>query len=130
MADYERPILAAEEKFFNECNTEKGWVLVGYCQCHDSDEWGAVPVIAVLTKADALKVPAIHQLITEQGLTMKEAVSKVADVTVQILSKVRSRVENELSGSKYPPKDYVSMSSRSLKIWYDNYSNTNMIMQI
>ena len=24
MADYERPILAAEEKFFNECNTGNG----------------------------------------------------------------------------------------------------------
>ena len=24
MADYERPILAAEEKFFNECNTGSG----------------------------------------------------------------------------------------------------------
>jgi len=24
MADHERPILAAEEKFFNECNTRNG----------------------------------------------------------------------------------------------------------
>ena len=24
MADYERPILAAEERFFNECDTENG----------------------------------------------------------------------------------------------------------
>ena len=24
MADYERPILAAEERFFNECNTGNG----------------------------------------------------------------------------------------------------------
>ena len=28
MTDYERPILAAEEKFFNECNTENGEFIV------------------------------------------------------------------------------------------------------
>ena len=37
MTDYERPILAAEEKFFNECNTGDGEFLLWYCQCHDSD---------------------------------------------------------------------------------------------
>ena len=46
MADYERPILAAEEKFFNECNTGNGkyllavdimmvliWLLGSACGC-------------------------------------------------------------------------------------------------
>ena len=28
MTDYEQPILAAEEKFFNECNTENGKFIV------------------------------------------------------------------------------------------------------
>ena len=37
MTDYERPILAAEEKFFNECNTAAGEFLLWCCQCHDSD---------------------------------------------------------------------------------------------
>ena len=75
-----------------------------------------VPVIAVLTKADALKLPAAQQLMEEQGLTMKEAMPKVADFAAQMLSELRRRVENELRGSKYPPKDYVSMSSKSLEI--------------
>ena len=87
-------------------------------------------MIIVLTKADTLKVPAVHQLMREQGMTMKEAMPRVADFAAQMLSKLRRRVENELSGSEYPPKDYVSMRGRSSGIWYYNYSNINMIMQI
>ena len=68
-------------------------------------------MIVVLTKADTLKVPAVHQLLREQGLTMKEAMPKVANFAAQMLSELRRRVENELNGSKYPPKDYVSMTS-------------------
>ena len=48
-----------------------------------------------------------------------------------MLSKLRREVENELIGSKYPPKDYVSMSSRSsIGIWCYNYLDMNMIIQI
>ncbi|KAL4073060.1 hypothetical protein V8B97DRAFT_1898987 [Scleroderma yunnanense] len=91
MADYERPILAAEEKFFNECNT------------------GKVPVIAVLTKADALKLPALHQLI-EDGLTMREAIPKAGDLAEQMLSELKMRIERQLSGCKYPPKAYLPLA--------------------
>ena len=35
MADYGRLILAAEEKFFNECNPGNG--MLGHCHCHNSD---------------------------------------------------------------------------------------------
>ena len=69
-------------------------------------------MIVVLTKADTLKVPAVHQLLREQGLTMKEAMPKVANFAAQMLSELRRRVENVLNGSKYPPKDYMSMTSR------------------
>ncbi|KAL4073033.1 hypothetical protein V8B97DRAFT_2109478 [Scleroderma yunnanense] len=92
MADYERPILAAEEKFFNECNT------------------GKVPVIAVLTKADALKMPALHQLMRD-GLTMKEAIPKAGDLEEQMLSELKMRIERQLSGCKYPPKAYLPLAS-------------------
>ena len=37
MADYGRLILAAEEKFFNECNTGNGMLGHCHCQCHNSD---------------------------------------------------------------------------------------------
>jgi len=37
MADYERPILAAEEKFFNECNTGNGKFLHSEWYHYDSD---------------------------------------------------------------------------------------------
>ena len=69
-------------------------------------------MIVVLTKADTLKVPAAHQLLREQGLTMKEVMPKVANFAAQMLSELRRRVEDELNGSKYPPKDYVSLTSR------------------
>ena len=56
-------------------------------------------MIVVLTKADTLKVPAVHQLLREQGLTMKEAMPKVANFAAQMLSELRRRVENVLNGS-------------------------------
>jgi len=37
MADYERPILAAEEKFFNECNTGNGKPFHSEWYHYDSD---------------------------------------------------------------------------------------------
>ncbi|KIM69349.1 hypothetical protein SCLCIDRAFT_102421 [Scleroderma citrinum Foug A] len=93
LADYERPILAAEEKFFNQCNT------------------GNVPVIAVLTKADTLKLPALNQLMREEGLTMREAKPRVVEFAAEMLRKLRARIESQLSGCKYPPKAYLTMAS-------------------
>ena len=40
MADYERPILAAEEKFFNECNTGNGEIPHFEWYHYDSDMIG------------------------------------------------------------------------------------------
>ncbi|KAL4066364.1 hypothetical protein V8B97DRAFT_1874667 [Scleroderma yunnanense] len=92
MTEYERAIVAAEEKFFNECNTAK------------------VPVIVVLTKADAIESLAIGQL-RDKGFTMKEAMQKANEVAVQMLSELKMRVETELDRCKYPPKDCVSLAS-------------------
>ncbi|KIM68385.1 hypothetical protein SCLCIDRAFT_1209209 [Scleroderma citrinum Foug A] len=89
MADYERPILAAEEKFFDECNT------------------GNVPVIAVLTKADALTLPALSQL-RDEGLTMREAMPKAGELAAQMLSILESGIENQLCSCRYPPKAYLT----------------------
>ena len=73
-----------------------------------------MPVIVVLTKADTLKLPAVHQLMKEHGMTMEKAMPGVADFAAHLLSKLKRRLEKELNSSKYPPKDYVVMSSRSL----------------
>ncbi|KAL4075194.1 hypothetical protein V8B97DRAFT_1550631 [Scleroderma yunnanense] len=92
MTDYERAIVAAEEKFFNECNTAK------------------VPVIVVLTKADAIESLAIGQL-RDKGFTMKEAMPKANEVAIQMLSKLKMRIETQLDRCRYPPKDCVSLAS-------------------
>ena len=88
-------------------------------------------MIAVLTKADILELCAIGQLRNEQGLTMKEAKPKAPGVASQMLIKLRGEVEKELNSSKYPPKAYVAMSSRSsIRIGCYNYVDIIMIMQI
>ena len=89
-------------------------------------------MIAVLTKSDTLKLPVVHQLMKEHGLTIKKAMPKVADFAAQMLNKLKGRLEKELNSSKYPPKDYVAMSSRSLTgIWcYNHLDSINMIIQI
>ena len=69
-----------------------------------------VPVIVVLTKADALELVAIGKL-REEGLSMKDAIPKAKSVAAQHLGNVQSRVRNQLDGCKYPPKAYVSLSS-------------------
>ncbi|KAL4071224.1 hypothetical protein V8B97DRAFT_1871476 [Scleroderma yunnanense] len=92
MTECERPIVAAEEKFFNECNTAH------------------VPVIVVLTKADAIESLAIGQL-RDEGFTMKEAIQRAKEPSVQMLSKLKMRIEIQLAGCKYPPKDCVSLAS-------------------
>ena len=112
MADYGRLILAAEEKFFNECNTGNGR-LGNYCgHCHNSDIHNCceVPVIAVLTKIDTLNLPALEHL-EEEGLTIAEAMPRVADVAAHILSQQQMKIESQLKGKKYPPKVYLPMAS-------------------
>ncbi|KAL4068899.1 hypothetical protein V8B97DRAFT_1970642 [Scleroderma yunnanense] len=92
MSDYERPILAAEEKFFNGCNP------------------GSVPVIVVFTKADVMKLPALRQLMDE-GMSMKEAKTRAGNVADQIVNELEGKIAKELDKFKYPPKGYLSLAS-------------------
>ena len=71
-------------------------------------------MIAVLTKADTLKLPALNQLTRKEGLTMREAKKIVEEFAADMLSKIRTRIESQLSDCKYPPKAYLSMASESL----------------
>ena len=67
-------------------------------------------MIAVLTKADALKLPAVCQLMREEGLTMREVMPRVEEYALQLLDKLTKRIEIHLIGRKYPPKVYLSMA--------------------
>ncbi|KAL4065555.1 hypothetical protein V8B97DRAFT_2025708 [Scleroderma yunnanense] len=89
LTDYDRPIMPAEELFFNECNIAN------------------VPVIVVLTKADAMELVAIGQL-RDEGLAMKEAKLRAGELTTEILNKLKTRIEAQLAGFKYPPKDCMN----------------------
>ena len=65
----------------------------------------------MLTKADTLKYPAFSQL-KEKGLTAAEAMLKTKDTALQMLKKLKQRIESNLSKCKYPPKAYLSLACK------------------
>ena len=90
-----------------------------------------MPVIAVLTKADALKVPALNQHMREKGLTMREAMPRAGELAEQMLRRLRARIESQLSGCKHPPKAYLELASKSLGlILYYICSDLDTSMQV
>jgi len=101
--------VAAEELFFNECNTGNGEIVcygnsTGILKIH-----GIVPVIVVLTKADAMEIEAIGQL-RDKGLTMKEARPQAGELVKQLLIQVKKQVEDQLAECKHCPKDCLVLS--------------------
>jgi len=70
--------------------------------------WILVPVIVLLSKADAVKGHAIGRL-RDEGMQMKEAMLKAGSLAPQILSEVKRIITNKLDECKYPPKDYLSL---------------------
>ena len=80
----------------------------------------------MLTKGDTLDLPAF-ELLEEEGLTITEAMPRVADVAAQILSQQQKKIESQLSTKKYPPKAYLAMASELLGISNDVYSNVDDI---
>ncbi|KAG6332285.1 hypothetical protein ID866_6802 [Astraeus odoratus] len=91
MTDFHRAIIAAEQKFFNECKT------------------GNVPVMVLLTKADALDFMAIEQLIDE-GLTVEEAKQGAKELAYQILQKGIQRIKTILETCNFPPRIYLPLA--------------------
>ena len=69
----------------------------------------AVPVIVLLTKADAMKGQAIGQL-RDEGVQMKEAMLGAGSLATQILGKVSTKIRNQLGRCRYPPKSYLAMN--------------------
>ncbi|KAI6127887.1 GTP-binding protein [Pisolithus croceorrhizus] len=90
MTDYHRTITAAEEKFFNECDT------------------GHVPVMVLLTKCDSLEVDAIQEL-QDEGLEIEEAPEKIAGKERELVGKWHAHIKRELDKCRYPPKGYVTL---------------------
>ena len=82
----------------------------------------AVPVIVVLTKADALRSHALSQLVRDKALTLREAKPRAREFAAEMLSELRARIESQLSGCKYPPKAYLSLASELwinlILLWY------------
>ncbi|KAI6043196.1 hypothetical protein EDC04DRAFT_3088128 [Pisolithus marmoratus] len=91
MADYQRTVTAAEQKFFEECDT------------------GHVPVIVILTKTDTLNLLAIEELQDEGELGVEITEEKAAEREKELLQKVSTYIKGILTKSKFPPKQYVAV---------------------
>ncbi|KAG9309989.1 hypothetical protein JVU11DRAFT_10023 [Chiua virens] len=89
MDQYHRTVLAAEEKFFNECNI------------------GNVPVLLLFTKCDALLVQAIASLTEEEELPHAKMVAKGEQYAESMLK--NNPAWELLQSMKYPPKGYVQL---------------------
>jgi len=70
-----------------------------------------VPVIVLLTKADAMRGLEIGRL-RDEGIQMKEAMLQAGSLAPQIMSEVSGKIKNQLDECKYPPKDYLSLGSK------------------
>ena len=67
-----------------------------------------MPVIVLLTKADAMEGKAIGQLI-DRGMEMKEATLNAGSLAAQILSEASTKIKNQLKECKYKPKEYLPL---------------------
>ncbi|KAI6112066.1 GTP-binding protein [Pisolithus croceorrhizus] len=105
MTDYHRTVTAAEQKFFNECDT------------------GHVPVIVLLTKADALNLPAIEDLL-DSGLEIDEAQEKAEEKERELLAKLLSHIKGMLAECKFPPSAYLAVQKM-----HEETADCTMVMQ-
>ncbi|KAI5993253.1 hypothetical protein EDD15DRAFT_2367525 [Pisolithus albus] len=90
MTDYHRTVTAAEQKFFNECDT------------------GHVPVIVLLTKMEALHDLAMEEL-SDDGLAVGEAEEKAVEKERELLERWLAHIKGMLDKCNFPPKAYVSV---------------------
>ncbi|KIK13737.1 hypothetical protein PISMIDRAFT_688432 [Pisolithus microcarpus 441] len=86
-----RMVMAAERKFFDECDT------------------GHVPVIVLLTKADTLSLDAVQELMNK-GMSLDDAMKGAVEIEKGIVNDCCVRVEGWLNKHKFPPKDYLSLT--------------------
>ncbi|KAI5988205.1 GTP-binding protein, partial [Pisolithus albus] len=91
LSDSHRMVMAAERKFFDECDT------------------GHVPVILLLTKADTLSLQAVGELMG-QGMSAGEAMKGAGKVAEKMLHDRLETVKGWLNEKSFPPKDYLSLT--------------------
>ncbi|KAI6008815.1 hypothetical protein F5J12DRAFT_54789 [Pisolithus orientalis] len=91
LSDRHRMVMAAEEKFFGECDT------------------GHVPVIVLLTKTDTLALHAFLEL-SEKGMSDDDAMKGVAEVESRNLNEYLVMVRGWLDKLQFPPHDYLSLT--------------------
>ncbi|KAI6002588.1 hypothetical protein F5J12DRAFT_893997 [Pisolithus orientalis] len=83
-----RMVMRAEMKFFNECGSAH------------------VPVIVLLTMADALTRHAVQKLM-KKGLTMADAFKEAPEVEKQLQEDCLERIQGQLNELNFPPQNYV-----------------------
>ncbi|KAI5988737.1 GTP-binding protein [Pisolithus albus] len=86
-----RMVMAAERKFFDECDT------------------GHVPVIVLLTKADTLSLEVVQEL-TGQGMSIDDAMKGAAEVEKKKLDDYLEMVKGWLNKKSFPPEDYLPLT--------------------
>ncbi|KAG6331695.1 hypothetical protein ID866_7394, partial [Astraeus odoratus] len=94
--EYERPILAPEEKFFMKCDTKH------------------VPVIVLLTKADCISQMAYNELKNKDYSAM-EARNAMHAHGAEMMSALKGQVEGILTEFQFPPRGYVELAGMNKK---------------
>ncbi|KAI6094293.1 GTP-binding protein, partial [Pisolithus croceorrhizus] len=89
LIDSHRMVMAAEKKFFDNCDT------------------GHVPVILLATKADTLELEAIEEL-EDEGLSVDDA--GVAKLQTEIVTGKMAKLKDWLGKTRFPPHDYLSLT--------------------
>ncbi|KAI5987221.1 hypothetical protein EDD15DRAFT_2173989 [Pisolithus albus] len=85
-----RMMVAAEKKFFNECDT------------------GYVPVILLATKVDTLELEAFEML-EDQGLSEDDGAG-IAKLQEDIAANHMEKIKNWLGNTRFPPHDYLTLT--------------------
>ncbi|KIK21661.1 hypothetical protein PISMIDRAFT_538595 [Pisolithus microcarpus 441] len=91
LTDSHRLVMAAEKKFFKECDT------------------GCVPVIVLLTKADTLRLDAV-EILMSKGAIMEDAMKGAAEEERKIVDDCLLRVKGWLNDQRFPPCDYLTLT--------------------
>ncbi|KIM56548.1 hypothetical protein SCLCIDRAFT_132244 [Scleroderma citrinum Foug A] len=101
VTDYNRPIVAAERKFFQECDTKKGISSCFYI---------LVPVLVLLTKLDTLESNAYNEL-KNKGCSKERARELRSECAQQMLERLQVQIASELGKTQFPPKNYVQLAN-------------------
>ncbi|KAG6330440.1 hypothetical protein ID866_8648 [Astraeus odoratus] len=96
VTDHKRSILAAEEKFFAECDTKH------------------VPVIVLFTKADVLNDIAFNEL-RNQNMSIKTAKKEMYSHGVKLMDDLQEYIHLVLDKCQFPPKGYVQLAEMNKK---------------